>query len=681
MDLRPPDDASVATPDADPTAHPKPVVPDVLFDDQEAETRWRARYSAPRIGLPSPSRDDEQRAIYLSNESGTFELYCWDLNSDKRLQVTDRPDGTINGTLSANGMGVWWFDDTSGDEFGSWKAQPFGSSPGSGDDAIPGVAPGYPAGLEVGVGVVLAGFSDDDGSRIHLVRQGSEPTTVYRHETDASVGALSADETIWVLEHTEHGDSRYPSLRALSVADGTTLGELDDSPGRGLSALEFSPVAGDQRVLVGHERDGRDELLIWDLATGAVTEISIDLPGDLSGGFTCAADALLVLQAHHGRSALYHLSLSSGVLTPIPSELASIDGLVARDDGSIWVRGSSAATPSSLVSLSITLPEASAQADARSDASGPAEIAAEPDAIEILRTEQSPNAAAVVSSELSLSPETRAPASEPVHDVWVDGPGGRIHALLAVPAGVPTPQLDGGTNVPVRTVFLVHGGPDAADDYSFDAERALWLDAGFAVVQVNYRGSSGYGSQWRDALTARVGHTELADIAAVQDHLMSRGLIADDQCVIAGGSWGGFLTLLALGAQPSRWIAGIAGVPVADYPASYEQEMEGLRAYDRALFGGSPQEVAEKYLDSSPLTWVSSVQAPVLVLAGRNDPRCPFGQIENYLQELSLQHKDYALYSYDAGHSSMVVRERMRQKAVEVRFVLDVFDARAALTP
>ena len=73
---------------------------------------------------------------------------------------------------------------------------------------------------------------------------------------------------------------------------------------------------------------------------------------------------------------------------------------------------------------------------------------------------------------------------------------------------------------------------------------------------------------------------------------------------------------------------------MADYLAAYEDEMEGLRAYDRALFGGSPEEVRDVYVRSSPLTYVDAVAAPVLVVAGANDPRCPIRQIDNYLGEL-----------------------------------------------
>jgi dipeptidyl aminopeptidase/acylaminoacyl peptidase len=176
-------------------------------------------------------------------------------------------------------------------------------------------------------------------------------------------------------------------------------------------------------------------------------------------------------------------------------------------------------------------------------------------------------------------------------------------------------------------------------------------------------------------LTERVGHTELADIAAVHDHLIAAGLVDPARSVISGQSWGGFLTLLALGAQPERWAGGVAGVPVADYPAAYEDEMEPLRAYDRALFGGSPQEVPDAYRDSSPLSWVDHVRAPVLVLAGEHDPRCPIRQIENYLDALAARGASYAVYRYEAGHGSGVMAERVRQVACEIAFVREVLAA------
>ena len=600
--------------------HPQAVVPDRLFADEGADLRWRQRFSATRLSLPDPARDNPERSVYVSNANGRYELYYYDIASDAHVVATERPDGTTHGTLSADGHQLLWFDDTDGDEFGRWRSQPFGAAPGLSEASMPTVAAGYPAGLEPGQDVTIAGFVDDDGSRIHLSIGGQQPVVAYHHENDASVDGLSRDESIWLLAHTEHGDSRYPALRAMSVTDGRVLAELDDTPGKGLDAVAFSPVAGDQRVLVGHERRGRDELLLWDVSTGVVTELPIDLPGDLSGDFYPDGAALLLLHTRAGRTTMHRYDVESGVLTDLPAAAGVISGALVRPDGAIWYRWSSAVEPARL---------------------------------RVLQGEDD--------ATLLLPPGGAAPMSEPVTDLWVDGPAGPIHSFVARPAGTVGSAL-------LPTVFYVHGGPAAADEDSYDATRAAWLNAGFAVVQVNYRGSTGYGSAWRDALTARVGHTELSDIAAVQDHLIEEGLVDPARSVIAGYSWGGFLTLLALGSQPQRWAVGVAGVPVADYLQAYEDEMEPLRAYDRALFGGSPAEMPQAYADSSPLTWVGQVAAPVLLLAGENDPRCPIRQIETYLDALAAAGADYALYRYDAGHGSMVVQERIRQVACEIAF-------------
>jgi len=108
---------------------------------------------------------------------------------------------------------------------------------------------------------------------------------------------------------------------------------------------------------------------------------------------------------------------------------------------------------------------------------------------------------------------------------------------------------------------------------------------------------------------------------------------------------------------------------VADYVAAYEDEMEPLRAFDRSLFGGSPLEVPEVYERCSPLTYVASVTAPVLVLAGANDPRCPIRQIDNWLSLAAQLGKEVEVYRFDAGHGSLVVEERIRQMRAELEFV------------
>ncbi|MGY1634665.1 prolyl oligopeptidase family serine peptidase [Geodermatophilus sp. SYSU D01186] len=610
MRAQPAAESGVITPET-PTPYAAALPPEVT-------ARWQARFRAPRVSLPDWARDAPQRCLYSSDVSGVVEQYAWDRTTDAHRQVTDRANGTLIGTLSPDGETIWWFADTDGDEFGVWMVQPFAG----GDDrvAVPEVGPAYPAGLETGTRVVAVGRSTDDGSELWLAPAGGTPRVVYRHEDPASVDALTHDEDLLVISHSEHGDPRYPALRVLRTDDDSLVAEKWDGEGRGLHALEFAPLPGDRRLLVGHERRGREEVLVWDVGTDTETEVVLDLPGDVTAGWYPDGSALLVGHDHAARSELYRYDLATGSLERLDTPRGVVRGATARPDGTVELAWSNA-----------ELPPVIRRAD------GPVVLAA---------------------------PGEEPPAAYPVEDRWVPGPGGDVHALVVRPAGA------GGRGGPFATAFLVHGGPEAADDDSYRARRAAYVDAGYAVVHVNYRGSTGYGSAWRDALTGRPGLTELEDVAAVYDALVAEGLVDPSRALLSGGSWGGFLTLLGLGTQPERWAAGIAEVPVADYLAAYEDEMEGLRAYDRALFGGSPEEVRDVYVRSSPITYVDAVRAPVLVVAGANDPRCPIRQIDNYLARLDELGKPHEVYRFDAGHGSLVIEETIRQVEVALSFAL-----------
>jgi dienelactone hydrolase len=611
--------------------------------DSSSEARWKARFHAARMSLPEWAVLRPDHCVFVSNASGTFEIYTWDRTTDATRQVTARANGTTMGTIDPPGEWIWWFDDRDGDEFGVWRKVPFdgagrpgAAAPGAeaASEAVPGLPPSYSSGLCLGSdGLAIIGRSTDDGVAIYAATPGQDARLLYSNHQHAEVKALSRNGAQFAIEHSEHGDTRHPALRVLQVADGAAVADLFDGAGLGLEAVAFAPVAGDPRLICRHERLGRWMPFIWDVASGAERALAVDLPGDVSAHWFTDAAGLLIVHEYEARSSLYRYDLATEALRPIEIPRGTIAGATARPDGLVEFMWSSGAEPPAV-----------------RDSQGRVVI---------------------------RPPGQVAPESVPVADAWVDGPGGRIHALISKPVdpsailddfGVldESALVDAGPALP--TVFLVHGGPTAHDTDAFFPGVAAWVDSGFVVVRVNYRGSTGYGSTWRDAIEHRVGLTELEDLIAVRDWCVQSGLTDASRVVLAGGSWGGFLTLLGLGLTPDAWSVGVAGVPVADYVAAYEDEMEGLRAYDRSLFGGTPDEVPERYKQSSPITYVDHVKAPVFISAGANDPRCPIRQIENYLDRLTERGADFSVYRFDAGHGSLVVEERIRQTEAQLNF-------------
>ncbi|NED08357.1 S9 family peptidase, partial [Streptomyces sp. SID6648] len=81
------------------------------------------------------AEDAPDRSLFVSNATGTYELYAWDRASGEQRQVTDRPNGTTDGVLAPDGEWIWWFDDKDGDEFGVWRRQPFAG--GADEPAVP----------------------------------------------------------------------------------------------------------------------------------------------------------------------------------------------------------------------------------------------------------------------------------------------------------------------------------------------------------------------------------------------------------------------------------------------------------------------------------------------------------------------------------------------------------------
>jgi dipeptidyl aminopeptidase/acylaminoacyl peptidase len=218
--------------------------------------------------------------------------------------------------------------------------------------------------------------------------------------------------------------------------------------------------------------------------------------------------------------------------------------------------------------------------------------------------------------------------------------------------------------------MYVHGGPEWADPDAFDPWTATLVDHGVAVAKVNYRGSTGFGVVWRTAIhDGNIGFPEVADVVAGMGYLIDLGVADAQRCAIEGWSWGGYIAMLAIGLHPEGFVAAIGGIPVCDSVMTHEDCSPSQQAYDRAIMGGGPTEVPERYTERSPSTYLDKVRTPVLIIAGEHDSACPIRQVRYYAGELAARGRSVQLHVYDAGHHANSVEEKITQAELELEFL------------
>jgi dipeptidyl aminopeptidase/acylaminoacyl peptidase len=253
-----------------------------------------------------------------------------------------------------------------------------------------------------------------------------------------------------------------------------------------------------------------------------------------------------------------------------------------------------------------------------------------------------------------------APAGRPyVSFAYENQHGQRVHGFYVTPEG-------GG---PFPILVRPHGGPTWLDEDRWNPEVQAYVDAGFAVAMINYRGSTGYGAAWRDALIGDIGGPELEDLNAGLAWLVEHGVADPARAAVGGWSWGGYLTLMELGKHPDLWACGVAGIPVGDYELSYDDMSPDLQAYDRALLGGTPAEVPELMADRNPIYSADAVRVPVLFVIGENDSRCPYRQAMAYVERLAARNHPHEVYLFGTGHGSFDIEEEIRQQRTILDFL------------
>jgi dipeptidyl aminopeptidase/acylaminoacyl peptidase len=253
------------------------------------------------------------------------------------------------------------------------------------------------------------------------------------------------------------------------------------------------------------------------------------------------------------------------------------------------------------------------------------------------------------------------PPSQIVHYKSFDGK--TISALLWVPFNL---KRDGSN----PALVLPHGGPTGQRvDYWTPEVQAL-VTRGYICIAPNPRGSTGYGLEFQKANFQDLGGGDLKDEIAAVDFLKSTGYVDPKKIGITGGSYGGFMTLMAIGKTPDVWAAAVELYGIINWSTILKSSDPSLNEYLKGLLG-DPEKNQKIYEADSPITYIRNEKAPLLVLQGDNDPRVPKEEAQQVVDILKKEGRVVDAHYYPNEGHGFAKRENQIDS---IRRTIDWFD-------
>lgn len=574
---------------------------------------WKERFRVERIPWTMLAAERPDRGLAVCNRSGRYQLYAWDVPTGELRQITNQAEGVLWGFIDPQGRHIFYLDDQGGNEIGHLVRVPFAS--GTPEDVTPSL-PRYSTwgGSVSAQGNLLAlTRADEAGFTLTAVDLGAdgaigEPRDLFQSKQLVLPPRLSPAGDLAVVSAATRSAMQHYSLLAFDTRSGELVAELWDGEKTSVESGPFERRArelGKDRLAGTSNWSGFDRPLIWQPRGGERRDLPVDhLEGDVTPlDWSEDGDRLLLLQTNRGERRLWIFDLVTDALQALDHPPGYYGyGVCFGPDGEIFADWEDATHPTQLIAL-----------DGETGA--------------LRRT--------VLAAGDPLPGQPWRSVTFPSTD------GQEIQGWLGVPEG----------EGPFPTILYTHGGPESVQTLEYSPEAQAWLEHGFAWLSINYRGSTTFGRDFREQIWGNLGRWELEDMVAARDWLVREGIAHPAQIFPSGWSYGGYLTLLALGRRPELWAGGLAGVAVADWAMMYEDCSETLRGYEVAMFGGTPEEKPEQYAASSPMADVARVQAPLLIIQGRNDSRTPARPVEVYAERLLALGKQVEVDWFEAGHS------------------------------
>lgn len=228
-----------------------------------------------------------------------------------------------------------------------------------------------------------------------------------------------------------------------------------------------------------------------------------------------------------------------------------------------------------------------------------------------------------------------------------------------------------------QAILYIHGGPTSHSENKLNPQIQYFVAQGFNVLDVNYRGSTGFGLPYREAIKADGwGGREQDDIAAGAQWLIDNGLAEPGKVGVTGTSYGGYSAWCQITHTPPEVIGASAPIcGMTDLVVDYNTTRPDLRPYSEEMIGGMPDEIPEKYFERSPINFVDQIKGDLLIVQGGRDPNVTPENMREVVKRLALEDIPYDLEIFeDEGHGIYKQSNQARLYARLAEFFRKAFE-------
>jgi dipeptidyl aminopeptidase/acylaminoacyl peptidase len=558
---------------------------------------------------------DGRLIVYMWNGSGHWELYLYAMGIERPQQLTSSADSKMFPRFSPDGRTIAFLQDHDGDE--CFDVHLLDLATGS----IRNLMPDTP---DEGLNEFLRWSPDSQW--IYYASNREKDFAIYGIHTSTGEVRRMTHHAASDVTVEPSPDGKWLAVQAmldgqnhaiyLTPVDGASAGGPEIQLGQelGLRDAEQPDWSPDSRRLAFVSADyGQSDVGVYDLATRHIEWLTHGDAEYYTPVWAPQADRVLYLTYCEGNIDLVLHLLSSAARSAQPETLCLQPGIhnqphFTPDGGTIVFTDGGPAHPPDLWQYHLTDRQATPLTDS---------LGAHID---------------------------RAGFVTPAH-VWYPSldPEVQVPALLYRPVST-DPHLK------TPAVVYVHGGPTSQQDNDWYPAIQDFVRRGYAVICPNYRGSTGYGKAFREANRFDLGRGDTNDVAAAADYLINAGLADPSRIAVTGISYGGYLTMTCLTRYPDKWAAGSALVPFVNWFTEHASEREDLQYWDEQNMG-DPVKDYDRWYANSPIFFVDRIMAPVQLIAGGNDVRCPPEEAKQVRDRLMQSGRPVELHVYDdEGH-------------------------------